>query len=235
MTKVTWHDRRENPTIMCAGFILVAVAGSLLVGARGYTHGDAVSMVLRTQHAGWRSSWSDVLRSQMPRFGVASAVDLSAPLPRPGVLEPDEPLKISLAFADSQVVVPWVPIIDGDGSRLETLTLTFVCDSATGDEIARVKWEGEYSEHAARTVHGRDSEESGRESDPKLHVVTLRYEWEETLERDLVTALVALIGGSLVMAVLVVARLCDDPADQSISGDSPAPSRRRATDRRYED
>ena len=90
-------------------------------------------MVLRTQHAGWRSPWSDALRAQMPRFGVAGSASLAPPLPRAGGLQAGEPLKLSLAFADSQVVVPWLPVVDGDGSVLTALTLTFVCDHEAGD------------------------------------------------------------------------------------------------------
>ena len=203
-------------TRLAARAVVLAQLAALAAAGGIFAHGETVSMVLRTQHAGWRSPWSDVLRAQMPRFGVASSVALAPPLPRAGGLQAGEPLKLSLAFADSQVVVPWLPVVDGDGSVLTALTLTFVCDHEAGDTIYRVKWDGEYAEPPAPPP-GAPEPELAAAAPAALEPVLLKYEWEQTLERDLFGALVGLFAGSLALAVLLACHLCDDGA-----GDAPA-------------
>ena len=95
---------------------------------------------------------------------------------------------------------------------LTALTLTFVCDHEAGDTIYRVKWDGEYAEPPAPPPGAR-AERLRRRLEP----VVLKYEWEQTLERDLFGALVGLFAGSLALAVLLACHLCDDGA-----GDAPA-------------
>ena len=58
------------------------------------------------------------------------------------------------------------------------------------------------------------------------------YEWEQTLERDLFSALVGLFAGSLALALLLVCHLCDDGAGDAPAGEyrgeprAPRPPRR---------
>ena len=227
-------------TRLAARAVVLAQLAALAAAGGIYAHGEIVSMVLRTQHAGWRSPWSDALRAQMPRFGVAGSASLAPPLPRAGGLQAGEPLKLSLAFADSQVVVPWLPVVDGDGSVLTALTLTFVCDHEAGDTIYRVKWDGEYAE-PPEPPPGADG---GRAAEPErappaaLEPVVLKYEWEQTLERDLFGALVGLFVGSLALAALLACRLCDDGGGDAPAGEHRAGARAlddRARRRSHED
>ena len=59
---------RQGMAAWCASLLLAWLVFPQVT--TGYQRGDVVSTLLRTQHAGWRTAWTEVLRDQMPRFRV---------------------------------------------------------------------------------------------------------------------------------------------------------------------
>ena len=118
-----------------------------------YQRGDVVSTLARTQYAGWRTAWTEVLRNEMPRFRVDSPpLILKLPAPHEGIA-PGEAFKLSLAYSDNKFVVPWALVSDGRGRSLSSLVVTFLY---SGSDIVQVKWNGDY------TLSGDNGKGGGR-------------------------------------------------------------------------
>jgi len=126
--------------------MLIALVLLLPWRAAAYQRGDVVSTLVRTQHGGWRTPWTEVMRSEMPRFREDTVIRVQPPVPSEvlgDAYRPDEPFKLSLAFSESRFVVPWVKTqTQGGGSRhvLKYLQLTFFY---SGSDILQVKWTGD--------------------------------------------------------------------------------------------
>jgi hypothetical protein len=118
--------------------LLVFVVHAILSVA-AYQRGDVVSTLARTQYAGWRMPWTEVARSEMPKFREPSIVWLAPPVPREGDdADATKAFQLSLAFSESRFVVPWVSTRTQHGEaafRLRYLKVTFLY---SGSDILQV-------------------------------------------------------------------------------------------------
>lgn len=164
-----------------ARFVLLIVLA--VAGASAFRKHDPVSAMRRVQHKAvraaapipvrarpaphhppqWRTEWTEMPKSQLPHFGVSSAVKLEAPLLAKGSTA-DEAFKMhaharthaalpashaltcvcayapflrSFSFDNERFVVPWASVWSGTGEYLDVLDITF---HHTGDQIRRVTW-----------------------------------------------------------------------------------------------
>mmetsp|Transcript_11920 Transcript_11920/g.14410 ORF Transcript_11920/g.14410 Transcript_11920/m.14410 type:complete len:233 (-) Transcript_11920:9-707(-) len=165
-----------------------------------YRRGDAISTLVRTQHNGWRTPWTEVSRSEMPQFREDSVLRLQPPIHPETALEPSEPFKISLSYSDSIFVVPWVatlhPAEDGIQSSLNYLKVSLFF---SGTDILQVKWKGKYkNKKEGDTLFNRT----------KSPEVMIQYEWIEVVEHDVEAGLIIMFSISLLAAFGALFTLC---------------------------
>ena len=103
-------------------------------------------------------------------------------------------LKMALSFSDSRFIVPWIPVVDGEGAVMTVLALTFLHE---GRDITRVKWAAEYSDPPIP--------EASAGVAPSIE---LRYDWELMLETDIEAALIVLFGGAILLTAALICGIC---------------------------
>jgi hypothetical protein len=117
---------------MCA---LAMAVCTLIASVDSLQPEDRVSAFYQTWHGGWKTPWLDFNLYQMPRFQRGDSFVLQTSLPRQSDkepemrLNPEEDVKVSLAFASSKLVVPNILMFDSKKKRsLQKLLITFYHD-----------------------------------------------------------------------------------------------------------
>lgn len=102
--------------------------------ARGHQPDERVVASSMSQHAGRRSTWTDLPVGIMPRFTMEQEVVFHAPIPSSQNssshrIDVNADFKIALAFDNHKIMVPWVVVFDSAKKRtLRKLILTFTMD-----------------------------------------------------------------------------------------------------------
>lgn len=148
--------------------------------------GDRISAVSQTLHQGWKTQVSDLALHLMPRFRVPDSVLLHVGLPHPDEngaemkLKPDEDVKVSFAFDNNRLAIPWVTVFDSKGRRsLQKLEISFVHDDF---DVEKVNYVTTYGPRIARLDP----------SHPSLTTFEIIYKWDAVQEEDLASGLVTM-------------------------------------------
>ena len=180
-------------------FFVFFLVCQFLRNVSGYDNGDRVSATIQTLHSGWKTVATDLPLTHMPYFGKDSAsLTLNTPLPQPDAdnprsmtVNPDEDVKIQLAFGNA-LLVPWIAVFDSKKRRnLESLVLTFYTDRYN---IVRVVHETRYST-------------SAKKLDPKHPSVTgfnIKYVWRGLEDEDTPHGLYVMFISTVLLGTLLV-------------------------------
>jgi hypothetical protein len=131
---------------MVADLLVVMISVFLLaVRVNSYEAGDRISTQIRTSHEDMQTSFIDIPINKMPRFKVPDSQLIEISLPKLAnsevekKLNPKEDLKMSIAFANSKLFIPWTLLFDASERKsLRQLIVTF---EYTEYEVLRLQFE----------------------------------------------------------------------------------------------
>lgn len=162
----------------------------LAVLCSSFLRGDPLPLMIRSQVNEQRTQWREVPHDAAPRFGVKRSGIIHIKELYAEDADHDAPQKISLALLGMQFSTPWIAAADGQGRFLSMLRMRL---TASGDTVAGVRWEPEYTLE---------------EPPPHVEIAT---EWEHVVEEDTASALGLLFGStSLVLGILLSCMLAQE-------------------------
>ena len=135
----------------------------------------------------------------MPKFKQRDAAVITAPLPKPDLddadkdntgakelkIDPAEDIKLSLAFANSKLAIPWIVLYDAKAKKsIEKLSVIFSHDDF---DVLAVQFKIAYSKEIQRLDP----------SHPSLHSFEIVYEWSAVEEEDVATGVLVMFTSAL--------------------------------------
>jgi hypothetical protein len=81
--------------------------------------------LIRTQHSGYRTGWSEVSHYSLPLFGVNTSIEMQ-PFTSIYSYDSTQPFKIELSFDADRFVSQWVMITDGRGKHARRIYVDFL-------------------------------------------------------------------------------------------------------------
>jgi hypothetical protein len=188
--------KRKNTTMQTCSSMprllvtLLALTTSTFQQTHAYSHGDPVSMVVRTSSRGVTSGWADIRRSSLPRFGLDTMTDI-VPDFQKKTMTTDAAFKLKFSMSDRRFLLPWTDIADGSGMFAETIVFDM---NYMGNDVRSVHVRVETSETATKTPPSR---------------IMIRYEWHEIPSTDEEMGLRVVFATSVVLALAgVLVTIC---------------------------
>mmetsp|Transcript_18757 Transcript_18757/g.24767 ORF Transcript_18757/g.24767 Transcript_18757/m.24767 type:complete len:206 (-) Transcript_18757:125-742(-) len=164
-----------------------------------YQNYDSIFTVIRTEHAGKRTPWTDVRLKEMPRYGESKLLNnFLIPLYDDDNFMPDFDIKMSMAFSERKHTIPWIQVFDtSTQQQLQKLEITFLY---SGSSINHLKWETSYKKIS--------SVENPQQ-------IQLSYSWQKDAEtHDMIAGMLLLFALSVISSfVLCGVVLTNDEKD----------------------
>jgi hypothetical protein len=183
--------------------LLFVVFPSVFCLDTGYQLSESVSLLKRSQHKGYRSSWSELAEAEAPKFGIEKTVELHAlqDQQQTSNLDHSEPFKIQFSFDDSKFLTSWITVFDGYGNNLHYLNIRFYY---TGNYITKMKYTTLYHDKVSTAQSQSKS-------------IFLRYEFIEQPQSSPMSGInVLLIAGLAACLILTFTTVTDANKPQFI-------------------
>lgn len=150
--------------------VLVAALVAPCAASSRFRPGEVVSTVHRSQYRGYRTSWTETLAHDAPRFAHDTSVSLN-PANAAKEYTAEEEFKVAFAFDHETFLSPWITVTDGHGAFLNFVRFDF---TYAGDRILSIATQTDYVRHENGAVN----------AGARPTHITLRYHWHAQEEQD---------------------------------------------------
>jgi hypothetical protein len=194
----------------------------LFGGIWGHFKDERIVGSMMSQHSGARSAWIDFPLGIMPRFDSEEEGVLHATIPKLSKnasshrIDITSDFKVSLAFDNHKLVVPWITVFDSQKRRtLRKLIITF---TKIDHEIIKVDHETEYGSTLTSRIDP---------SHPSLRGFEIAYRWKDAETEDPVFGLQVLCGTTLIAFMIIFIVVIMSAEQEEVPTNAPSKETKR--------